>query len=119
MRDRVSRNLRLESVAVRRLPSFRDAQREVAGRGVRDIGDVVRWRDRWMDRTHSGMRALVSLVATAAIGCATAQGATPRSGGAAPAPRPGASRGASSEQEAVAQAEAQRRARTHYQLGVD
>ena len=41
----LSRNSRFQRVPVRRLPWFRDAQREMADHGARHIGDVVRWKD--------------------------------------------------------------------------
>ena len=71
-----------------------------------------------MNRSISSLRALAPLLAVAAIGCATASGSTEESGAAKPEVRPTSSRG-SKAQQAEELNEAQRRARMHYQIGVD
>lgn len=73
-----------------------------------------------MDRNHLLLRGLVPVLAAVAIGCASAQGPGPteKTNVASPVPR-AATRSNQSEEAAEQQQEAQRRARTNYQLGVD
>lgn len=70
-----------------------------------------------MDRNRFLCRALVPLLAAAAIGCATAQGATEKPGATGPGAR--TTKRTGNPEETAQQNETQRRARMNYQMGVD
>ena len=71
-----------------------------------------------MDRNHPLLRVLVPALAAAALGCASSHGPADKASG-SPAPRSAARSSARGEEATAAQLDAQRRARTNYQLGVD